>query len=760
MNVGVGIWRWADHGVEAVEEQSAPGNVDLVGLVWSRPALAGEGVRWVEAPDDGVPATWRWAEQGPRTLLVAVVPVLTPDRLLGVLAQVHHACHARGVDAAEVHVRLVTGYVPLGVGEGLDYLQTAAPTLQVVRLAWVAVGGETVLVRSGLAVIGSDGSHGEGQDLSITVEAVTETVGSDAASPEAEVSSSGEQAPAEVDDEPSVPRTLGDDYPFLQGLGETSIRVLASRVGGALGYEASTALSRRGLSEAHELAAATPADLAEALDSPEAQAQFTAFMNHVALVMDSEDHAAGANGVPPEDGGGAPWGATQSARAVPEAGTAAESEPGSRARQLVSEWLSALSEDERDILLRHVCRHESPQAMTTGPRTQSDREQLAGLRRRLSDEVDGVHWGPVRDELKALSRRLGPWVPVHQLPLSLRDDTTRVLLDCAGYTLQRGATDRVLTMGSSALPGKQRLARLRASDALLNERSARVALETAGLRRDLFELYLQELGFSEFEGHWVDESRLLSDVDRGVLRLAIRGGPMSPSALADAIGVEDARALARDMLADLRVRQMGERGLALRLWGEGEADWITGLIKRELSQHPRGQADQEGVVTAVARQFDVKREKVAAHALAPVFVRQNGTIRVRGPREPWVFPHFTAADHSVRKGVRGVLVWRVPVNSELLRGGRRQLPMAAAKILELRPGSKLAFSGTGTLSRLTLMAGWQWSSHTGAWMERLAPVARALGAAEGEWLEISISPRRSSFTAKVDREPREECEAT
>ena len=45
-------------------------------------------------------------------------------------------------------------------------------------------------------------------------------------------------------------------------------------------------------------------------------------------------------------------------------------------------------------------------------------------------------------------------------------------------------------------------------------------------------------------------------------------------------------------------------------------------------------------------------------------------------------------------------------------------------------------------------------------MERLAPVARALGAAEGEWLEISISPRRSTFTAKVDREPGEECEAT
>ncbi len=136
--------------------------------------------------------------------------------------------------------------------------------------------------------------------------------------------------------------------------------------------------------------------------------------------------------------------------------------------------------------------------------------------------------------------------------------------------------------------------------------------------------------------HVVDDQLVLwprSAVERAVAVLAVKAAPLTIEEVLDAVGPEmSERSLRQRLYEDERIVRTSRHRVGLRAWGGGEYTGVVSLMREAVATGARPLAE---VAEDLARDFDVRPASVATFARAPLFVLDDGMLRLRADTEPF-----------------------------------------------------------------------------------------------------------------------------
>ena len=215
---------------------------------------------------------------------------------------------------------------------------------------------------------------------------------------------------------------------------------------------------------------------------------------------------------------------------------------------------------------------------------------------------------------------------------------------------------------------------------------------------------LHELGSTRrFAGGWVRWDGTIIDKVHRVL--ALHGEPLTPEELL-ALSGEDrsARTVRNAVFVDDRFVRIDRAGrLALPDWGfEAYGGIVDGL--RDRIEQAGGAVVLAEVVEEMVSQYGVSPNSVKLYAAVPMFVQEDGVVRLRRPDEPYV----SDADPHGQMGIflaEHTLAVARTVNHDILRGSGVPLGLEVAGALGVRPGESRTYlcpdGATITLSAST-----------------------------------------------------------
>lgn len=243
-----------------------------------------------------------------------------------------------------------------------------------------------------------------------------------------------------------------------------------------------------------------------------------------------------------------------------------------------------------------------------------------------------------------------------------------------------------------------------------------------------------------------------SVIDKSVAILALRGKPADAETLVAEIGEgHSPRTAQNGFLADARLVRVGRSEWGLRSWNLEEYTGITDEIVQRI-QAAGGRVRLDDVVDEIVRQFGVKRTSVRVYAEAPMFVVEDGWVRLRGDDEPFELEEHIASCKGVYQPSHDRLSITVLVDRETLRGSGRVFPAGAAAILNVAPGRPRMFFWDGGEIGVT----WPASAAFGPSLGSTRALALSVGAQEGDHLRLDFS--LSSGRVTCERIPPAVCE--
>jgi DNA polymerase-3 subunit epsilon len=250
-----------------------------------------------------------------------------------------------------------------------------------------------------------------------------------------------------------------------------------------------------------------------------------------------------------------------------------------------------------------------------------------------------------------------------------------------------------------------------------------------------------------------DDSLLLwtgSVVDKSVRLLARRQAPATAEALVAEIGEgHSARAARNNFFGDPRLVRVNRTEWALAEWGLEEYSTITGEITERIELHG-GAVRLDDVVAELTTTFDVNPGSVRAFAEAPLFVIDDGMIRLRTDDEPYAVDQPVASVRGLYLRPDGGIAMCVVVDGEVLRGSGRGCPIAVAIHLGVRPGARRRLTGP----QGSLMVSWPITSAFGPTLGTVRELVGAAGADLGEAVRLDLDGTLG--TVAVTRIPRDQ----
>jgi hypothetical protein len=228
--------------------------------------------------------------------------------------------------------------------------------------------------------------------------------------------------------------------------------------------------------------------------------------------------------------------------------------------------------------------------------------------------------------------------------------------------------------------------------------------------------------------------RRANAVERCISQLAIRELPASVEVLVSEIGTNhNVRGLRARFFEDPRLMRVNKTDWALRQWGLEEYTGIADEIRQRVVEQG-GSASLNWLVEELSSLFNVADGSVRAYAAAPMFVLEDGMVRLRRSDEP--FEHtaeLTGIRGTFRTGRTSVSTI-VVVDKEILRGSGRSCPAAIALFLGIKPGMRRAFQWGGASILIT----WPETSAVGPSLGALREVVSLLGADEGDLIRLEF----------------------
>ncbi len=143
--------------------------------------------------------------------------------------------------------------------------------------------------------------------------------------------------------------------------------------------------------------------------------------------------------------------------------------------------------------------------------------------------------------------------------------------------------------------------------------------------------------------------------------------------------------------ADNRFARVNQKQWGLASWENPVYSSIASSI-RELLEAEGTPLRVAGVARRLSEKFDVREESVWAYCYVPMFVTDDGCVKLRGVDEPYTYDSVSL---SSTPGVfildTGRVSLLIKIDSSVLRGGGRQLTFAAGSVLDVKPNDELTF---------------------------------------------------------------------
>ena len=233
--------------------------------------------------------------------------------------------------------------------------------------------------------------------------------------------------------------------------------------------------------------------------------------------------------------------------------------------------------------------------------------------------------------------------------------------------------------------------------------------------------------------------------DKLVVALAGIGRPTTIEALLKYVQEDRAKSyVANAFSTDPRVVKVSRTEWALASWGLSEYSGIAMSI-RQVLVHEGKPIPIENIVTRLQKDSGLKESSVRAYCQAPMFVSEDGTIRLRRNDEPYEYKKNSL--HQTR-GVFALGPYRasllIEVDEELLRGSGRALTHAAGAILGVALDQSLSFYSRGGAS-VTIT--FPETSIFGPTIGSLRLLAEGAGAKKGDLLTLILDRSEMSAVA-------------
>jgi hypothetical protein len=223
-------------------------------------------------------------------------------------------------------------------------------------------------------------------------------------------------------------------------------------------------------------------------------------------------------------------------------------------------------------------------------------------------------------------------------------------------------------------------------------------------------------------------------VAKCIAMLALRGEPTDTDTLVELVGEgHNVKGVRGRLFEDPRVMRVNRTEWGLRSWGFEEYTGITDEIAQRIEEGG-GRARLDSIISEVVRQFGVKEGSVRIYAEAPMFVLEDGWIRLRRQDEPFKPQGKLSACRGVFRAADAVLSLLMDVDGEVLRGSGRPLPGPVAAALGVLPERPRAFRQ----GEIELSVTWPRTAALGASLGSTRALAAAVGAAEGDRLRLDF----------------------
>ena len=382
---------------------------------------------------------------------------------------------------------------------------------------------------------------------------------------------------------------------------------------------------------------------------------------------------------------------------------------------ILESWAIRLPERERHIFnTRIACFEVSHTLQDLGAYFGVTRERVRQLEKsvqsKLSELIGRKEGEPIRWRAKTVRQMIGVASPprdkidsetgeihrtystqVEQLlsPLDGQMDYREIVLRLAGpYELNNGWL--VLKSAVPSDPTKK-IREMADEIGYIDRQLATIELNKWGLDSSLHEEWLVRDGkIRKFNGRLVRWDGSIGD--KLVIALADIGRPTTIEALLEYVHEDRAKFSAFNALAlEPRAVRISRKEWALVSWGLSEYSGIAMSI-RQVLVHEGKPIPIENIVTRLQKDSGLKEGSVRAYCQAPMFVSEDGTIRLRRNDEPYEYQE-NSLHHA-----RGVFVLGphrasllIEVERELLRGSGRALTHAAGAILGVALDQSLDF---------------------------------------------------------------------
>jgi hypothetical protein len=429
----------------------------------------------------------------------------------------------------------------------------------------------------------------------------------------------------------------------------------------------------------------------------------------------------------------------------------------------IDEILDAVRGSARTILERRVLSDEPPTLEQLGEALGVTRERVRQIQVKVEGRLDDLIALPrfrlLRWRAHELSDALGSAAP-------LEDSTTVAALEHAvtGCDGDRALFLRALLLrlaggyrridgwliraGTTQLASPGDLAALCDANGVLPVATAYEWLVGHGIASAFHDEWLEsKAGFRRFG----DTLALWSGsiVDKCVALLAIRGVPTDADTLVEMVGEGHNVTGARNrFFSDERMRRVNRTEWSLTTWGMEEYSGIAEEIAQRIAERG-GRVRLPELVPELVGLFQVKEMSVRVYAAAPMFVNEDGWIRLRGADETYTVTKPLSECEGVYQVSAHRLCFLVPVDRETLRGSGRALAPAIGVALGIQPGESRTFSADAGQVRIT----WPPSSAMGASLGSIRDLVAQVGALEGEQLRLEFDLQDS--TALATRIPNE-----
>ena len=423
------------------------------------------------------------------------------------------------------------------------------------------------------------------------------------------------------------------------------------------------------------------------------------------------------------------------------------------AYNILDSWIGEMGDRERDVFLRRfvVMHNERKTLQELGDHWNVSRERIRQIERNAYSKLDRFTASPQGEEIRALADELRVALGLAR-PLSSLDSVFGVGMwgiSYSGLFLRLAGPYRVLPRGWVVLKSDESRDPTRMIRDSYDEHSridsdfASLKLDEWGLDRSLHEAWVTSDGrIRSINGHLVRWDTNVTD--KLAFALFDIGHPCSIDSLMSHVGWQGSRGTAINGISgDDRFVRVNRSDWALKSWGFPSYSSIAMSIRSVLLSEGKPMQISD-VMDRLVDDLNVNRYSVYSYLFAPMFVMDNGWVRIRGDDEPYNYERASLhnAPGVFRLGVQRVGLL-IKVDKDLIRGSGRALTFAAGKILGLGVNDRIVFnSEDGFDLRLKFLP----TSNMGPSMSSIRVLAERYGAEIGDYLTLILD--RSDMSLK------------